>query len=758
MTAKVSVLFLLFCSLDLYAQSSNTTPGQQAREDELKKHISAAETYQVAGDLENAQVENRAIAAIGLQKFGNLYLEEGRFQDAVKVLSESKSYADNARVRIDLAVAFLRLNQLERALDEAKAAVTLDPREPYARYILGNIYFTKENFEAALPELEKVFIQAPSFDASYALGLTYLHLKQVARAKLLFEEIQSRFKDDRPELHILLGQAYEQTNYPLEAEREFRRALTIDPKQSRANFFLGYVILQHGGSERLGEARKAFEKELQLSPDDFYTNFFAGVVASSESDHPGAIRFLEKAVKARPDSAEARLFLGQSQLELNNLVAAEMNLRRAAALANEDPKGDLQSRRTHYLLGRLLVKTGRKEEGEKELALARQLQETLLESARDEINRILGKVVTDAKATPVVNASQTMYSTQQTLTPERSAELKKVKSYLEQVLAQAFHNLGVVALGRDRLTEALENFAAAARWKSDFPGLDRNWGIVAFRAGRFDVASAALSRQLKVKPNDDLARQMLGTIYYFNRDYKQAVETLQALEPKIAENAELAYFYGISLINLQKNSEAVSVFDRLASVSRKNAEALSYAAQGFMLLGDYERAIKEFRIVQATQPELLKTNFYIGQSLIRLNRFDEAEKAFRRELQINPTDESSKYHLAFTLIERKINQDEAVSLLKGAIELRPDYAEAHYQLGKLYVERNDNENAIRHLEAAARADNKKDYIYYQLSIAYRRAGRKAESDQALKTYQELKAANRKSETPLPLGIKKNASE
>ncbi len=756
MTAKVSVLILLFLSVNLCAQNSSVKPVQQTQSDNLGKHISAAETYQISGDLVNAQTENRQIAAIGLQRFGNIAIEEGKLADAIKMLSKSKSYSDTARVRTDLAIAYLQTNEIDKALEEAKAAVNIEPKNAYARYILGNIYYTKEDYQAALPELEKVLILAPDFEAARALGLTYLYLKQHVRAKLLFEEMQATFKSANSELHILFGQAYEQTNYPLEAEREFKRAAAINPKQPRANFFLGYVILQHGGSARLAEAGQAFEKELQLTPDDFFSNFFAGVVASSENNHPKAISLLQKAARLNPQSGEAHLFLGQSQMETGDLKTAEKTLRRATELSENTAKDGFQSRRAYYMLGRLLVAAGRREEGEKELAKARELQTKLIETTRDDLSQLFSAVIGDAKKSPVANAPQNQANREVNLPAQRVAELKKVKTYLSEVLAQAFYNLGVIAVQNNQLPEAIEKFRTAAVWKPDFPNLDRNWGIVAFRGGQFDQAVAPLSRQIKANPQDNLARQMLGASFYFTKNFKNAVETLKPLAAAITDDAELAYFYGISLIQSERNQEAAVIFNKLANISQKNPETLINVAQGFMLLGDYQRAMKEFRIVSALAPETPKINFLVGQSLIRLNRFDEAEKAFARELEINPADESAKYHLALTLIERKIRTDEAVKFLNEAIALRSDYADAHYQLGKIYNELGETEKAIAQLETAANSDRKKDYIHYQLSIAYRKAARKEDADRALKLYQELKSANRKIETLMPMGNNKNA--
>ena len=753
MTARILFFLLIFSAFNIYAQKLNSPksdlkPSNQntPTSDELQKHLSAAETYQISGDLANAAIENRAIVAIALQRVGNIAIEEGNYAEAVKFLSESITYGDNAANRTNLAVAYQRLNQSDKALAEAQNAIAIDPKYAFAHYILGNIYFLKEDYQAALPELEKVLLLAPDFDAAQALGLTYLYLKLPERAKLLFDELQLSAGKESADLHILFGQAYEQTNYPLEAEREFKRALVINPKQPRASFFLGYVILQHGGSDRLGEAGKAFEEELKLTPDDFFSNFFAGVVASSENNHQKAIGYLEKSAKIRPERSESFLFLGGSQFELNNLVEAEKSLRQAIKLVGTNEDKDFKLRRAHFLLGRLLIKTGRKEEGEKELNLARQMQEKFAQSARDEINQIFGQVVGETNNKAGNNENSTPDKI--VLTPERAAEFGKIKTYLSNILAQSFHNLGVIAVQTGQTAEALEKFASASSWKPDFPGLDRNWGIVSFRAGQYEKAIVPLARQLKSNPNDNLVRQMLGASYYFTGDFAKSAEVLKPFEAGIVSNPELAYFYGLSLIQLKRNQEAVPIFTKLAEVSQNNAEALFSAAQGFMILGDYERSVKEFRRVVALDPNMAKANYFIGQSLIRLNRYDEAEKAFTRELELNPTDVLSKYHLAVTLIERKIETDKTIAILEETISLKNDYADARYQLGKIFLERGETGKAIQQLETAVSADANKDYIHYQLSIAYRKVSRKEDADRELKRYQELKAASRKNDSPM----------
>jgi tetratricopeptide (TPR) repeat protein len=655
-------------------------------------------------------------------------------------------------------------------MTEARAAIALDEKNARAHHVLGKLLYMKADYAAARTELERAIVLEPDLDAGYTLGMTYLRLKDTARAKLLFEEMQAALNNSA-DAHLLFGRAYEETGFAAEAEREFRAALAANPRATRAHFYLGYVILQHGGSERIAQAAEEFDHELQLNPHDFYVNFFRGVVAATEGDHRKAAEHLSEAARVRADSGDAYLFLGQSQAELGD-PAAEASLRRAIALTADVSQNSFQIKRAHYLLGRVLLKSGRRKEAEDELTLARGLQAQSLESTRQEVGEILGQV---AKGTSAAAPSEVAVANDKSnektgagdagggvlLIEESALEVREaerfrgLKSELSEVLAQAYHNLGVIAAQAGNLAAALERFDAAALWKPDLDGLDRNRGIVAFRANLYDKAVAPLARQLKAHPEDALARRMLGVSFYLTRDFPKAVETLKPLADTITDDAELAYAYAVSLVQLADNKNASAVFLRLAARYPKDAQARAYAAQGFMLTGDYERALAEFRAISTLDPRAPQAHYNAGQSLIRLNRLDEAEREFRQELALNPSDEASKYHLAYVLLEQKRETAEALSLLREVVAARPDYADARYQLGKALIEQGDVAGAIENLEAAARAEPKKEYVHYQLSIAYRRASRTTEAERELQLYKELKAANRSTAPQATTGVKQD---
>jgi Flp pilus assembly protein TadD len=80
--------------------------------------------------------------------------------------------------------------------------------------------------------------------------------------------------------------------------------------------------------------------------------------------------------------------------------------------------------------------------------------------------------------------------------------------------------------------------------------------------------------------------------------------------------------------------------------------------------------------------------------------------------------------------------------MREIIQLRPDYGEAHYELGKALLLQGDTKEAVERLETAVKLKPDEAYVHYQLGRAYLAAGRRAEGESQIEISNRLKAKER----------------
>jgi cytochrome c-type biogenesis protein CcmH/NrfG len=80
--------------------------------------------------------------------------------------------------------------------------------------------------------------------------------------------------------------------------------------------------------------------------------------------------------------------------------------------------------------------------------------------------------------------------------------------------------------------------------------------------------------------------------------------------------------------------------------------------------------------------------------------------------------------------------------MREVIQLKPEFADAYYELGKALLQQNEVTDAVGNLEVAAKLAPDKSYVQYQLGRAYLAAGRKAEGESHLEISRQLKEKER----------------
>jgi type IV pilus assembly protein PilF len=141
---------------------------------------------------------------------------------------------------------------------------------------------------------------------------------------------------------------------------EFNRAIAIYPDYTNARNKLGVQYLKH---KRLEEASEQFKTILEKNPKYYNARLNLGIVRVEQKRYSEAIEELSQAVALDSSQPAAHLFWGVAALDTDDLLIAERELVKALLLGGE------QYSNAHYYFAHVYLKTGRREEANRELTL-----------------------------------------------------------------------------------------------------------------------------------------------------------------------------------------------------------------------------------------------------------------------------------------------------------------------------------------------------------------------------------------------------
>ena len=716
---------------------------QQQAPDPLERHYTAAQTFQLAGDLEHAETEYHEVLALALQRLGNLAAAEvSDSEEAAHLLEEAlEVQPENAEARVDLATVYFRQGHLDKAITQASQAVKDDPRNARALHLRGNIEFALGKFEVAEEDLHSAMGLHGDFDTAYSLGLAHLSLHKLAETKLLFDEILNDM-GSTPQLHVLLGRAYRETGYLDEAIREFKKAIEMDQRYPRVHYYLALAYLAQGEKERIPTARTLFEQELAIEPNEFFSTYFLGVIHLEDRNFPAAEDYLKRALRLQPDNPDPLLYLGQVYFETSRSQLAVESLKRSIDLTTDPARNNYQVSKAHSMMGQILIKTGKQDEGEAELKRSQELRAQAFQSDKE------GQGAHETGQHDVLpelhSSSHEKPSFLESRPPIGPAEQKQnaaLRAALTTILGNAYNNLGVIRARNEQYVQAADYFQKAWHWMPSLEGLDRNWGLAAFHAQRFEEAAGPLARQVARQPGDGKARDALGVSYFLTNQFAKTVETFQPLLKDLPDDPGVLYALGVSLDRTGNSQMATRVFRHMLEKNPNDPGIHVLLGRASAGQNQYTPALEEFSRALELDSKAEGAHFGRGMILLHEGKLDDAAREFRAELDSHAADAEAKYHLAYVLLDQQ-QKDQAFALLTEVIRDKPDYADAQYQMGKMLLERGDVKGAIERLETAVRLDPTKDYSQFQLSVAYRRDGRAEDAQRVLLAYQALKAKKR----------------
>jgi len=249
--------------------------------------------------------------------------------DPTSAQAQGGEVAASERLALEQAGSGNRVGALQ-ALLRAEKLVPQSARLEYDLGILEDQMHLYPEAQKSLAAAQQLHFEDPKL--LYAQARVYFDQDQLAPAA----EKMSAYLRLRPEdatAHYGLGRVYQLGVEFDKARAEFQESIRLHPEQTEAWYQLGDIALKQS---QYDEALADFSKTLARDPNHGGALAGSGEACFREKHYDRALDFLNRAIAAAPDYQPGHYYRGLTLARLGRKDDAERELALAAKLADED--------------------------------------------------------------------------------------------------------------------------------------------------------------------------------------------------------------------------------------------------------------------------------------------------------------------------------------------------------------------------------------------------------------------------------------
>jgi len=270
----------------------------------------------------------RRMLSIFYQQLGQLYREDQNYQAAIYTFEELGHLGDeeDRRARLMIMDTYRAAKDLPRALQTGKEALAKYPADPGIRTSYALLLGENEQTDDAVKIL-RAQLHGDASDRD-----TYLNIAQVYERGRRYKEAEESAHaaevlpgqpHDNEMVWFLLGAIYERQKLYDRAEDEFKKVLAVNPKDAAVLNYYGYMLGDLG--VRLDEAQSLVERALKEEPYNGGYLDSLGWIYFKENRTADAEAMLRKALARERHDPTIHAHLGDVYAKLGrpDLAAAE---------------------------------------------------------------------------------------------------------------------------------------------------------------------------------------------------------------------------------------------------------------------------------------------------------------------------------------------------------------------------------------------------------------------------------------------------
>ena len=234
-----------------------------------------------------------------------------------------------------------------------------------------------------------------------------------------------------------------------------------------------------------------------------------------------------------------------------------------------------------------------------------------------------------------------------------------------------------------------------------------------------------------LEPNSDVVLLQLASVAEQQNNSEEAIDLYAKIpaDSPIKRVAELQR--GLNLADLDRHDEAIAQLTKL--VDQDPDDMRAYLALGGVYASkeDFRKAADVYDKAASRLTILSQADWNIfyqrGIAYERLKEWPKAEPNFRKALQLYPNQPQVMNYLGYSWVDMGMNLDEAMDLIRKAVDLRPSDGYIVDSLGWAYYKIGKFDDAVRELERAVSLKPDDPVLNDHLGDAYWRDGRRLEA-------------------------------
>jgi tetratricopeptide (TPR) repeat protein len=186
----------------------------------------------------------------------------------------------------------------------------------------------------------------------------------------------------------------------------------------------------------------------------------------------------------------------------------------------------------------------------------------------------------------------------------------------------------------------------------------------------------------------------------------------------IVASACIAFFskYRIAIPTNSGDSIDPAVAETLPQGQSLSKEAEDHFKKGheFLKEKDWDGALKEFDLAAKSSPNSPIPQYWIGMTYFYKHETERAIAKFKKVLELEPKNYHALAMIGKILSFNKEKLDDAADYLKKALQINPDYADAKFDLGRVYALKGDTNLALGEFASIFMSEPRYAFYHYEV--------------------------------------------